>query len=290
MQKVVTHNGGFHSDDVFAVATLQIHFGVENVEVIRTRDEAIIASGDIVVDVGGVYEPEKQRFDHHQVGAPGRENGIPYAAFGLVWKEYGEKVAGSKEAAEVIERRLVMPIDANDNGVSVYQTVRDDVSPATIQDVVSLFKPAWQGDENVDEGFLEACALARTIILRAKMHAEAGVKEAQLAKETYTNSPDKKVIVTDVEFSGHLLVDYPEPLFVVSPDENGNWDATAIRKGFDSYETRVRFPSEWGGLRDKELAKVSGISDAVFCHKAGFLFVAGSKDGVLEAVKKVLGE
>lgn len=288
MQKTVTHNGGFHSDDVFAVATLQIHFGVENVEVVRTRDETLINSADIVVDVGGVYEPEKQRFDHHQVGAPVRDNGIPYAAFGLVWKEYGAKVAGSKEAAEVIERRLVMPIDANDNGVSVYQTTRDDVSPATIQDIVSLFKPAWQGTENVDDGFLEACILARTIILKAKMHAEAGVKESLLARETYLNSADKKVIITDVEFSTHLLVDYPEPVLLVSPNENGNWDARAVRKGFDSYETRVRFPKEWGGLRDDELAKVSGISDSVFCHKAGFLFVAKSKEGVLEAVRKVL--
>ena len=77
MQKIITHSGSFHSDDIFAVATLQLHFGVENVEVIRTRDEEIIASGDIVVDVGGVYDAEKQRFDHHQNGAPVRDNGIP---------------------------------------------------------------------------------------------------------------------------------------------------------------------------------------------------------------------
>ena len=37
-------------------------------EIIRSRDPAVIDSADIVVDVGGTYEPEKNRFDHHQRG------------------------------------------------------------------------------------------------------------------------------------------------------------------------------------------------------------------------------
>lgn len=34
----------------------------------RTRDPAILDTCDIVVDVGGVYDEGKQRFDHHQRG------------------------------------------------------------------------------------------------------------------------------------------------------------------------------------------------------------------------------
>ena len=41
-------------------------------------------SADIVIDVGGQYDPDAGRFDHHQRGGAGeRENGIPYSSFGL---------------------------------------------------------------------------------------------------------------------------------------------------------------------------------------------------------------
>ena len=55
--KIITHNAGFHTDDVFAVATLQLLLG-DKTEVIRTRDEEIIQSGDYVVDVGGIYDED----------------------------------------------------------------------------------------------------------------------------------------------------------------------------------------------------------------------------------------
>jgi uncharacterized UPF0160 family protein len=34
----------------------------------RTRDEGVLATYDIVVDVGAKYEPQNQRYDHHQRG------------------------------------------------------------------------------------------------------------------------------------------------------------------------------------------------------------------------------
>jgi uncharacterized UPF0160 family protein len=35
-------------------------------EIIRTRDENVLKTCDIVVDVGGKYEPSSHRYDHHQ--------------------------------------------------------------------------------------------------------------------------------------------------------------------------------------------------------------------------------
>ena len=66
VKKLVTHDGSFHTDDIFACATLSILLdkNKENFEVIRTRDEEIIKNGDYVFDLGGIYEPEKNRFDH----------------------------------------------------------------------------------------------------------------------------------------------------------------------------------------------------------------------------------
>ena len=54
---------------------------------------------------------------------------------------------------------------------------------------------------------------------------------------------------------------------------------------FNDSENRKDFPTFWGGLRDGELAKVSGIKDAVFCHTGLFLSVAKSKEGAIEMAK-----
>ena len=34
--------------------------------IVRTRDPVKLEPCDIVVDVGGVYDPNTQRYDHHQ--------------------------------------------------------------------------------------------------------------------------------------------------------------------------------------------------------------------------------
>lgn len=39
---------------------------VPTAAVIRTRDEREIAKADIAIDVGGVFDPDRFRFDHHQ--------------------------------------------------------------------------------------------------------------------------------------------------------------------------------------------------------------------------------
>src|SRR3989344_3712170 len=95
IKTIITHNGSFHSDEVFGCAVLSILF--PKAKIIRTRDEKIIEKGDIVIDVGGIYNPKKMRFDHHQKGGAGiRKDSIPYASFGLIWKTFGLKLCKDK--------------------------------------------------------------------------------------------------------------------------------------------------------------------------------------------------
>jgi len=118
--RIITHNGKFHTDEVFAVATLKLVLKDE-VEIIRTRDEEIIKTGDYVVDVGFIYDEEKNLFDHHQVGGAGeRANGVPYASFGLVWKKFCRKLSNDDEVADIFDKRIVQFIDATDNLMSAY--------------------------------------------------------------------------------------------------------------------------------------------------------------------------
>ena len=77
---VLTHAGKFHADDVFSAALLRIlKPGVE----IRRVYQVPEGFDGLAFDIGW------GEFDHHQAGAPVRPNGVPYAAFGLLWREYG---------------------------------------------------------------------------------------------------------------------------------------------------------------------------------------------------------
>ena len=72
-----THGAKFHSDDVFATAFLRLI----KPEIQVTRGFEVPADFD-----GIVYDIGRGRFDHHQEDKEYRENGCPYAAFGLLWR------------------------------------------------------------------------------------------------------------------------------------------------------------------------------------------------------------
>lgn len=57
----------FHADEALACALLQMLPEYSDASITRTRDYAVLETMDVVVDVGGVYDPAKHRYDHHQV-------------------------------------------------------------------------------------------------------------------------------------------------------------------------------------------------------------------------------
>lgn len=86
---IVTHSGDFHADEALAVSLLRRLPRFNALSLTRTRDPALIDRGTIVVDVGATYEPEKQRFDHHQRGFDttfDEKHSIKLSSAGLTWK------------------------------------------------------------------------------------------------------------------------------------------------------------------------------------------------------------
>ena len=61
-----THNGTFHCDEVLACYMLKLLPEYKDASVVRTRDPALLKECDIVVDVGGEYDPSAHKYDHHQ--------------------------------------------------------------------------------------------------------------------------------------------------------------------------------------------------------------------------------
>ncbi len=294
-KKLVTHNNSFHSDDIFACATLCLLLKKkgENFEIIRTRDEEIINNADYVFDVGGIYDETKDRFDHHQKGGvggrfflsnEGKEELIEYSSFGLIWKKFGIELCGDKKVVDIVDKKLVAPIDAGDNGFDLVEN-KYEIYPYFIHHVFSSMEPTWREDNSKkDEIFLKCVEIAKIILSREIIQAHDALLAEDKVIEIYNNTQDKRIIILDKHYPyEYALKDFPEPLFVIYPREIDNsWTIKAIRKDPQTFNNRKDFPISWGGLRIEELIKVTGVNDAVFCHKGLFLAVAKTKEGAIK--------
>ena len=150
--KYVTHAGKFHADEVFGTILLEKVFG--DIDIIRLPEvDAFNLDGKLVFDIGG------GEFDHHQMGGNGqRDNGIKYAAFGLLWKRFGIEIL-KKMGAENIEdcykmfdKNFVQFVDAGDNGQIPFENI--DIKLETVSDIIEGFNPNWDEDVDSDIKFI----------------------------------------------------------------------------------------------------------------------------------------
>lgn len=287
--KVITHNDRFHADDVFTMATLRILFGDKITEVVRTRDEAIIQTGDIVFDVGGIYDPDTNRFDHHQPeGAGVRDNGVPYASFGAAWKKWGAEICGSQAAADMVDKKLIQPIDAGDNGYTYYEYTKEDMNEYTFNMMVGAFGATWKEEERYDEAFVEIVDIAEKVLRREIILAQHKAEAIPLIEKAYEQAEDKRIVVLEEYYPWMNAIEkHEEVLYVISPNKDKTmWRANAVQSSL--FVNRKDFPKEWGGLFDEDLARVSGVADAMFCHRNLFMLAAKSREGALALAKKAV--
>jgi uncharacterized UPF0160 family protein len=290
--KVATHSGSFHADEVFALAALG-QLG-EPVEIVRTRDAEAMAACDVRVDVGFASDAATGDFDHHQrEGAGERPNGIRYASFGLVWREYGARLCDGDEAvAERVDRSLVQAVDANDTGQTVVAPVHDGVRPMTISGVIGALNPTWEEDLAPEEErarFDEAVALAGRVLEREIASATAAQRAVRLVSDAIAGAGDPRVIALDrdVPWKEVVVGSAPDALFVVYPKRQG-WGLEAVPRVLGSFENRRDLPEGWAGLDGPELARLTGVEDALFCHAKRFLAVARSREGIAELAAQAL--
>lgn len=293
MTTIVTHNGPYHCDDIFAVASICLLLGEEDpVSILRTRDQEVIKNGDFVVDVGGYHSEDENVFDHHQDGGGGeRENGIPYASFGLVWKRYGRDICGDEEIARVLDKKIVQFVDAEDNGVKTSKDLFEEVNLYSVHDLFLSFSPTWnEEDVDVDAVFKECVELAKKVLKREIKIAKDMKKAEEFVRACYDNSEDRRIVVLDRYYPWKGFVkDLPECFFVVYPSFRGEtWHAQSVPIENDAFRSKKPFPQSWAGKRDSELVQITGVEDAVFCHNKSFLAVAGSKEGAIALAKEVL--
>ncbi|KAL8721374.1 MAG: hypothetical protein Q9181_007719 [Wetmoreana brouardii] len=128
-----THNGHFHADEALAIYLLRLLPAYTPNTLLRTRDPALLATCHAVVDVGGEYDPPRNRYDHHQrtFSTTFPQKHTKLSSAGLVYLHFGKNIIAQRtgrdvesEDVDILWRKLyaefIEAIDANDNGISVY--------------------------------------------------------------------------------------------------------------------------------------------------------------------------
>lgn len=302
--QLLTHSGQFHADDIFSTALVTLYFKNKEPKTKLTCKRSLkpedIAKADIVYDIGGIYNPKKLRFDHHQNDASlVREDGIPYAAFGLVFKHFGPELisllTGEKnkkaiaEIFEIVEKKMVRHIDAMDNGTSTYKQAFTDTDVFTVDNYFQMckFVAGVEDMKKIDKIFFDLVKYSIPMVENVIHYAANMQKEKALAVKMYAKAKDKRVIICD-RFYSFNFNKFPEPLLVVYPDLRNNWSAKNVTTGEDAYDARFYFPKSWRGLVDAELEKVTGVEGSKFCHKSGFLIVNKTKEGLMKMIDLAL--
>ena len=275
-----THSGKFHADDVFSSALL-LYLNPE-IRIIRGNKVPEDFDG-IVFDIG------RGRYDHHQKDSRIRENGIPYAAFGLLWEKLGPEILG-EELAQKFDESFVQPLDNNDN-------TGEKNELATL---IGNFNPTWDAQGGNDEAFFQAVSVAG-MILENKFERYLGNERADKRVEEILEEHQKAILSGEKSKEEARILILPEFVpcqkrlsetdiaFVIFPSNRGGYCIQPQKKEY-SLNYKCSFPVEWLGLENEELAAATGLPSAGFCHKGGFLMTTGTLEDAVKACEISLAD
>ena len=289
----VTHDGVFHTDEVLAIVILSSVTSC--CQIVRTRHPETIKNAEYAVDVGGVYNPSKGQFDHHQKdkNLPRYEDLTPYSSLGMVWSHYGRdflnKMNGSSETDDDLFKRLydkvteqvIKPIDAWDNGVK-------DAPRPSIVPIISGFNMNWwekETENKYENGqFFKALKIGTDYLLNEIHHIFGSILSESVMQKA--DRSIKGLVLLD-NYCAWQAYTKEEDMIVIFPYKSGRWMAQCVTVSKDSRELKVRFFKEWSGLPTEELKEMVN-EGCNFVHHTGFIAGFETKESAIDASKQVL--
>jgi uncharacterized UPF0160 family protein len=278
------HDGSFHADDVTACALMLYFELIDRDKILRTRNYDRLDTCEFVCDVGGIYDPSKKRFDHHQATYLGS-----MSSAGMIWEYLHSEKIINDEIFEYFKERFIHGVDEVDNGIRFPPYGHADFSS-----VVATFTPVSYDatDEDMDDAFFEAVDFVLQYI--EKMVQKFNYLEK--CKETVGQVMhvmqeclifDKKMPWLEPFFA--LGGEQHPAEFVIMPAGN-HWKLRGVPPSYEKrMEVRRPLPERWAGKIREELKEESKIDGAIFCHKGRFISVWKTKEDALKALKFVLG-
>ena len=278
-----THDGTFHADEVTACALLSVFGQIDKDKIVRTRDLKVLSECEYVCDVGGIYDPQGKRFDHHQSEYTG-----DLSSAGMILLYLKSKGLIDEPTYDFFNRSLILGVDAHDNG-----RMTPEIGTCTFSQVITNFVPPVYDapKQEQTEAFFDALEFVEGHLSRLLERFQY----IQACREKVAESMNKK--------EKYLLFEEAMPwmecffdmggethpaLFVVMPS-GGHWKLRGIPPTLEErMKVRLPLPQEWAGLLDEDLKRASGIPGAIFCHKGRFISVWETKEDVLKALEAVL--
>lgn len=278
-----THDGSFHADEVTACSLLLLFDLIDRDKIRRTRNVEELAQCDYVCDVGGIYDPQSRKFDHHQLDYRG-----PLSSAGMILLYLKEQKLLDPHFYESFNRALIWGVDAHDNGKA-----KVELGTASFSHVISNFLPIRYDAtrKEMDEAFFAAVEFVVGYLERLKARFEYA-RECQstvkkvMAKSDYALIFDESMpwLESFFEFGGE---NHPAQ-FLIMPTGN-HWKLRGVPPSLeDRMKVRRYLPEQWAGLRDRELQKASGVEGAIFCHKGRFISIWETKEDAIKALHLVL--
>ncbi|MGH0167503.1 UNVERIFIED_CONTAM: hypothetical protein FKN15_062159 [Acipenser sinensis] len=246
--RIGTHNGTFHCDEVLACFLLKQLPEYKDAEIVRTRDPALLSECDVVVDVGGEFDPKRHRYDHHQ-----------RTSTRSVTETLTDRCI---QRCACVYENFVEEIDAIDNGISQWDGEPRYTVTSNLSSRVGHLNPRWNDkdqDTQVDVG-------GEVVVF-----TQGGCPW----KEHLFNLEQELGIETTVKF-------------VLYPDQSGQWRVQCVPAGPHTFQNRLSLPEAWRGVRDDALSTLSGIPGCVFVHASGFIGGNRTREGALAMARHTL--
>lgn len=279
---IVTHGGpDAHTDELLAVAVLLATFPDASVHRRDPTPEELLDPEVAVVDVGGVYDPARMNFDHHQF-APDRP---PVCSLTLVLDRLGVLEAAHRafpwlERVEVQDARgPVAAARLVGTGVDQYLKTLSPVETFVLRRFgqYGSVHPGWAFHELL-------VALGREKLdYVTKFAARQELLTAKAAVRVFDAGPGRRLEVVDVSFidraddpklglEAWIKARHPDAAVVVSQDDRGDGLTVFRRNDHPLIDFSV----------------LAGTVGCVFAHKNGFVAKLAPGVNPLVAIRQSL--
>ncbi len=288
---VVTHNGVFHADEVFACALLSLSLCSKDITILRTRDQKIIENCNFAVDVGGKYDGVS-RFDHHQGIFQNASAGMVYQACQEGTLSLPEGLLNERNAS------LIAEVDAHDLGkkrAEVAQWVASfnleggsSAFKKVLELVIELLKTGdinplkKEAQKNIDLGNQIRKEVEKNI------KTSIGNTPKEVLKKGILIIDSLEVAVEGQSYKGTLQ----DVFHYINGTETGNLVHSIIVDQFsaegDFQQTNVQKVPPYEGSFEFLGEPYKAQGGEIFVHPAGFFMATPSKEVAVESLSKQL--
>ncbi|XP_077270676.1 MYG1 exonuclease-like [Temnothorax americanus] len=306
----------FYSSGVLACALLKLLPQYKNASIVRSRNKSVLDTCDIVMGVGGEYDPSRHRYDHNIkdfkesvstiIRKPGYDWTVELTSAGLIYCHFGHEILRDvltdvtedeviDEMFKFIYDKLIEEIDAIDIDERMCGTGPLDLLGTNLSArIFGLNYPL--NFHQKKKQFEKAVALARKVFLEIVQN----VKNVHLpSMDIVRHAVENRF---EVDTSGEIImlskvVSYEEYLFYLEKNMNVSpsikyviWKTRTYCIGCvqECYAYRMLFPKAWGGLSNDTLVEACGIEGALYVHPDCYIGDHKTEVGAVAMARKAL--